>query len=1274
MELVQSHLLLGGSHGHLLVVEAPEPGEHSLNTALQSPSFKLVGSSLVHTAAVTAVAEVPLVTKDNVAGRENGQVQEDRTLVVAASASGSVAVLSLELQAASSDRALLCLAMLTDVSNAVTSLQLVPHPSAGVSLNSALDDADGQASATDEVDTLAVCDDLTATAVAHTKPPDWILCACAATDNVHLWTLSLHSQSESADSSDQTPIASDSKHVATYCGALKGLGHTAAPVCMQIVGHQYDRQHQEGATCDVQAGPSAALWLVVACTDRSIRAWPVTSKLVDMHRVAKLLQLQAPATEPAEQSHEQPLAAPSTATAAALPVARDQLHKEQPSELAQVATVCDLEAEVQPCSTETGAHTSSGPRQKLDAQADSSLLSTDQQKSEQTCTQLAQAQHATPGLALNDQEGSKSLLYAHSSSIEGAADPSSVSIDPQLQQQQDANVKPRASATTGEASAQATEPHASSAKLQSSKGSSQAHAGPGSCSAGGVQESVASQLSRFVGVSKTAEVSRLRPRASVLGTQSMLQSFVDKKLKHGEGSCLPGAARSTVDSEAMLAELVVFHRSDEVADKGAGKASKPAAGVRNAAVAAAHRIALMYLWQGDICRAMDTVIEADALNADFVAMAMGAGPEVWRAVVALYAAQLAACGEIHLAVGYLCSSGDFEQAVTLYKNSGLMLEALMLAERNMPPSSSILCTLRGSLQTQLAHVGDSEPPAGVAAWGVEVAIANGDVQGAVQKLVGKDGVCSDSSLTRACEVLGSEGYHSVAAELSSRAALGSRNPAIQKQWLQAAMSQDSGVACVAAAIGIVQELLDSLLDNLISVFVAKGKAVALNEIEGAASSCCSRFIRSLQPALPSSTDTSVRSVPVGFLKTVLHRAVRAIIGAVPQPEVPWQGNEIDACLADIDAVGNGKVDDGTQGQLQEMAQSVLLCVTAAISCIDSKWLLPVNLEDVASSVQRMLPALTLAPADERAAERVSVELAACFVAASLDVASEARDNLAANSTAHGCRQPCDAAALAAWEHCAASKCSAHYLRASGRDGDSSDPGGVLQPYFWQSTVLELHQATAEEARASEIKTEPAAADTSGVESVAVDDQTAAEASVVPVVSVLDSALQELSDLPTGTSDAEDDQSPYRSPDSAVAWKDPGTTHSPDRRRKGRAGQGAQRSAVKTDDLHWSEVEPHQRTVQAYTPQDWALFRREALTYGHAVTVFATVADDSDLQVQDAQAGVAGSGAVELERLEGEHSVREQKRAAVAAGDGVDVVVEGWLGALQMHPGRPMMLT
>lgn len=80
--------------------------------------------------------------------------------------------------------------------------------------------------------------------------------------------------------------------------------------------------------------------------------------------------------------------------------------------------------------------------------------------------------------------------------------------------------------------------------------------------------------------------------------------------------------------------------------------------------AAAHRRAALQLWGGDVGAALATVTQADALTADFVALAAGAGPRAWAAAARAYAHKLQMQGGRplvghHWILGPVCAAGGW---------------------------------------------------------------------------------------------------------------------------------------------------------------------------------------------------------------------------------------------------------------------------------------------------------------------------------------------------------------------------------------------------------------------------------------------------------------------------------------------------------------------------------------------------------------------------------------------------------------------------------------
>jgi WD40 repeat protein len=110
----------------------------------------------------------------------------------------------------------------------------------------------------------------------------------------------------------------------------------------------------------------------------------------------------------------------------------------------------------------------------------------------------------------------------------------------------------------------------------------------------------------------------------------------------------------------------------------------------------AQRAAALELWSGDVGSAIATLLEYDALTADFVSMSASAGRQTWEAVVRVYAAQLEAKGEIHMSVLQLLSVGDVEAACDVYIRSGMVREAATLASARLPPDHPKTVAARSS--------------------------------------------------------------------------------------------------------------------------------------------------------------------------------------------------------------------------------------------------------------------------------------------------------------------------------------------------------------------------------------------------------------------------------------------------------------------------------------------------------------------------------------------------------------------------------------------------
>lgn len=123
---------------------------------------------------------------------------------------------------------------------------------------------------------------------------------------------------------------------------------------------------------------------------------------------------------------------------------------------------------------------------------------------------------------------------------------------------------------------------------------------------------------------------------------------------------------------------------------------------------AAHKAAILALWNRDIGQAIDILTQHDALTADFVNFSITAGKNAWKATSRAYAQQLEENGEIHLATSYLLSIEDVHAACDLYMKHGCIKEAAMLATTRLPPENVHAINLKKAWASQLESKKDYE--------------------------------------------------------------------------------------------------------------------------------------------------------------------------------------------------------------------------------------------------------------------------------------------------------------------------------------------------------------------------------------------------------------------------------------------------------------------------------------------------------------------------------------------------------------------------------------
>ena len=94
--------------------------------------------------------------------------------------------------------------------------------------------------------------------------------------------------------------------------------------------------------------------------------------------------------------------------------------------------------------------------------------------------------------------------------------------------------------------------------------------------------------------------------------------------------------------------------------------------------------AMLAAWRGDLVQALEIVCNTQGLlDGYWVSVAAGAGYDVWRRVVIIYASRLEKAGESHLAVVQWLSIGEVYRAVRVYLDAGLVFDALVLGRARL---------------------------------------------------------------------------------------------------------------------------------------------------------------------------------------------------------------------------------------------------------------------------------------------------------------------------------------------------------------------------------------------------------------------------------------------------------------------------------------------------------------------------------------------------------------------------------------------------------------
>jgi hypothetical protein len=174
--------------------------------------------------------------------------------------------------------------------------------------------------------------------------------------------------------------------------------------------------------------------------------------------------------------------------------------------------------------------------------------------------------------------------------------------------------------------------------------------------------------------------------------------------------------------EALAALLVEERR--EVAAATSVAASPNAS---QSAVRAAARAATLALFRGDVGAAAEVLIANDALSAEFVSAAAGAGHAVWARLTAAYATQLEARGEPHDAAVQWLALHDVRAAVGVLRRAGLARDALVLGTARLLRDDPLLPVLR-------AELGAAEENSGACESAALCYVAAGQLQAAARAL------------------------------------------------------------------------------------------------------------------------------------------------------------------------------------------------------------------------------------------------------------------------------------------------------------------------------------------------------------------------------------------------------------------------------------------------------------------------------------------------------------------------------------------------------------
>ncbi|KAK9814307.1 hypothetical protein WJX72_003732 [[Myrmecia] bisecta] len=197
------------------------------------------------------------------------------------------------------------------------------------------------------------------------------------------------------------------------------------------------------------------------------------------------------------------------------------------------------------------------------------------------------------------------------------------------------------------------------------------------------------------------------PTAHQAARQACLQ-YAARMLPSASAASAAGPAARAMPAELAALDVYVSPLAASAVLRDTAEAISTSGARNTEALRAAQQKAVVQMWRGDVAAALQAVIEADALNAGFVSMSVGAGRAVWREVVGAYAAQLEAQGDVHLAASHLLSAHDPRAAVEVYRRAGLLRDAITLASASLLPQDPLLRELHCLWASQLEEQGSFE--------------------------------------------------------------------------------------------------------------------------------------------------------------------------------------------------------------------------------------------------------------------------------------------------------------------------------------------------------------------------------------------------------------------------------------------------------------------------------------------------------------------------------------------------------------------------------------